>query len=295
LEKSKQIDLARPAGYTAGMIRLKDGVLGLFLFCLSILALPADDILFFGNSFTQGAGDVWVVGMGGIPKLVEAIAASKGKTVNTMMVATGGKDWAYFMANPATDPALKSKPWNWVVLQDYSTKPTHLARTNTFMADGEAFYDRIAQESPQAKIVLYETWAYDARNPIFTGVSNKKGFVNPDEMIGEIVKNYTALLSALQAKDPNRQIVMAPVGEAFARCVKEHPEIALYNAKDLKHPTQAGSYLSAMVIYATIFQDSPKGALTAFKHFAIDDNVAANLQAVADEVGNGHQPRDRQP
>jgi hypothetical protein len=104
-------------------------------------------------------------------------------------------------------------------------------------------------------------------------------------MIGEIVKNYTALLAALRAKDPNRQVVLAPVGEAFARCVKEHPEIALYNALDHKHPSQAGSYLSALVLYETIFQDDPKGALTVFKHFTIDVPTAASLQQVAEEAG----------
>jgi len=257
----------------------------LFLLGLSLRVLPAEDILFFGNSFTQGAGNLWVVASGGIPKLVEAIALAKGKPASTSMFAVGGKDWGFFLANPTTDAALKSKPWNWVVLQDYSTKPTHLAKTDSFLADGEAFYDRIAQESPQAKIVLYETWAYDSKNPIFQGISDNRGFVGPDEMIGEIVKNYTALRAALQAKDPNRQVVLAPVGEAFSRCVKEHPEIALYNALDHKHPSQAGSYLSALVLYETIFQDDPTGALTVFKHFAIDAPTAASLQQVAEEVG----------
>ena len=264
--------------------RLLRGLAAASLLFLSTTALPADNLLFIGNSFTQGAGDIWVAGMGGIPKLVEAIAASKVKTETTTILAKGGKDWEYFLARPDTDSALKSKPWDWVVIQDYSTKATHVSKANTFIADGEAFYDRIAQEAPQAKIVLYETWAYDAKNHVFTGVSDRKGFVNQDEMIGEISRKYAALLTALQAKDPKRVVVMAPVGEAFARCAKEHPEIVLYNQKDFKHPRQLGSYLSALVIYATIFQDNPTGAVAIFKHFAIDPKDAASLQAVAVEA-----------
>lgn len=266
------------------MIRLTSAFLGLFLWGLSPPSLSADTILFVGNSFTQGAGDAWVVGMGGIPKLVEAIAASKNQTAITKIVASGGKDWAWHLANPVTDEALKSKSWNWVVLQDLSTKPTHLAKTNTFLADGEAFAARIAQTSPQAKIVLYETWAYDGKNPLFTGTSNKKGFANPDEMIGEISRNYEALLADLRAKDPQREVALAPVGQAFARCVKEHPEISLYNAKDMKHPSQNGSYLAALVIYATVFHDDPKGAVHTFKHFSIDNEIAQNLQTIAAEA-----------
>jgi len=265
------------------MTHLKRRAVGLLLFCLSSLSLPADDILFIGNSFTFGAGDPQVEKNGGVPKLVEAIATSKGKTASTVMVTTGGKDWGFHLANPATDTALKSKPWNWVVIQDYSTQATHVGNVAEFMKNGEAFDDRISQESPQAKIVLYETWALDAKNPIFTSTSGPKQFANPDEMIGELVKNYTALQTALQAKDPNRQVDLAPVGKAFSRCLQEHPEINLH-AKDMKHASRDGSYLSALVIYATIFRDSPKGATKTFPGFTVDAREADSLQAVADEV-----------
>jgi uncharacterized protein DUF4886 len=269
-----------------GVIHLRSGVTGLLLFCLSSLALSADDILFIGNSFTFGEGDAQVKEDGGVPKLVEAIATAKGKSAITGMVTTGGKDWGFHLANPATDTALKSKPWGWVVIQDYSTKATHVGNVDEFMKNGEAFSDRIAQESPQAKIVLYETWALDARNPIFTGTSDPKHFANPGEMIGEIIKNYTSLQTTLQARDSTRQVALAPVGEAFSRCHQEHPEINL-NAKDLKHASQDGSYLSALVIYATLFHDSPKGATRTFPGFTVDANESDSLQAVAAEVTAG--------
>lgn len=256
----------------------------LLLVALSVPALHAEELLFIGNSFTYAQGDAQVMKFGGIPKLVAAIAAAKGKTAGTMMVTTGGKDWKFHLANPATDTALKSKPWNWVVIQDQSTKATHLAEKGAFMEDGAAFYDRIAQESPASGIVLYETWAYDAKSPLYAGKSGSKGFDNPGEMTREIVKSNTALLAALQKKDPNRKVVLAPVGEAFARSVKENPEISLCNAQDFKHPTMEGSYLSALVIYATIYQDSPAGATADFKDFALDAKTAAKLQAVAAAV-----------
>src|SRR5438105_3010113 len=96
------------------------------LACLPAYRLYAEDILFIGNSFTYGAGDKAIQEHGGVPKLVEAIAASKGRTIQTMMVVAGGKDWGFHLAQPNTATALSAKKWDFVVLQDLSTKATHV-------------------------------------------------------------------------------------------------------------------------------------------------------------------------
>jgi len=256
---------------------------GLLVFCCSARTLPAENILFIGNSFTYGGGDGAVLTYGGVPKLVEAIAASKGKAASTRMVTTGGKDWGFHLGNPATDAALQGKPWDGVVLQDYSTKPTHAGNVDEFMKNGRLFYDRIARESPHAQIVLYETWAYDSRHAIFAAAPSPKQFANPDEMTGELDKNYEALGDALRALDPHRQVLVARVGMAFARCVRENPDINLY-ATDFKHPDRQGSYLAALVIYATLFHDSSRGATGTFPGFTLDAAEAGKLQSVAQEV-----------
>lgn len=246
------------------------------------LALPADNLLFIGNSFTYGGNEKVVSDHGGIPELVQEIAIAKGKPTAATMLTTGGKDWGFHLANPPTETFLHEKTWDFVVLQDYSTKPTHVGNVEEFMKNGATFYNRIAAASPKAKIVLYETWAYDAKHPIF-GKSSPTKFASPEEMMGELHKNYTALQTALQSKDASREILYAPVGTAFARCVKEHPEINLYMS-DLKHPSKEGCYLSALVLYATIFHDSPVSTTNTFASFTLDAQVAQKLQIVAQEV-----------
>jgi hypothetical protein len=244
----------------------------LSLFLALLPAVWAEDILFIGNSFTY-AND--------IPKMVEVIAMSKGKTAGVRAVTKGGQDWSYHLAQPVTDDALKNEAWNWVVLQDHSLSATHARKVDEFLKVGQAFYDRIAQESPQSNILLYETWAYSGRHDVFGVTTTATAqFSSPDEMSGEIRKNYAALQAALQAKDPKRQILIAPVGTAFARCVREHPEIDVY-APDFKHPSPAGSYLSAAVIYAVLFHDSPVGAAPGQK---VDPQEAKTLQQVASEA-----------
>lgn len=243
----------------------------LTVFTLLPTGVLADDVLFFGNSFTSASD---------IPKMVEAIATSQGRTVSTMAVTKGGQGFAYHLSKPATDSALESKPWQWVVLQDQSLNPTHAGKDD-FLKTGQELAERIANLSPKSKVVLYETWAYSPKHAIFGATSKEKGsFANPDEMYAELRKSYAALQAALKQKSSERTVLVAPVGAAFARCQKEYPEVQIY-AADHKHPSIAGSYLSACVLYATLTGDTPVGAAPGRK---VDPQEAKILQEVAEKT-----------
>jgi len=252
------------------------------LLAVGSLSAQADDILFIGNSFTFGECAPAVKKNGGVPKLVEAIAVAKGKTVSASAVTAGGKDWSYHLAQPVTDAALASKTWTWVVLQDYSTRPTQIGNVDQFMKDGETFSDRIAKNSPAAGILLYETWA---RPP---GLFYKIGPTGPEQMIDQLHHSYVQLQDDLAAKNPSRPVRVALVGTAFARAEAQYPEIKL-DAFDQHHATAEGYYLAALVMYETIYHDTAKGAPSQFYNgeLTIPADEAAKLQQVADEVASG--------
>lgn len=240
--------------------------------------LLAQKALFIGNSYTYGGPEMTITNHGGIPKLVEAIAASKGKKFSTTMLTVGGKDLAYHLQQPKTDVDLKADPWDFVVLQDFSTEATHVGgKLEDFFKDGETFYKRIRAESPQAMIVLYETWARPKQSPFYTGTSTPATFIDPAQMDTEIQKNYGELYNRLKAIEPGTHVELAPVGLAYERCEEKYPGINLSNP-DLHHASIEGNYLSALVIYATIFHDSPKGATREFFDTSLDAGVAAKLQ-----------------
>ena len=245
--------------------------------------LHADDTLFIGNSYTYGGPDKIVFDHGGVPKIVEAIAASKGKTLSTLMLTAGGVDLGYHLQQPKTDEDLKAKSWDWVVLQGLSMEATHVGRPDVFFKNGEIFCKRIMADSPKAKIVLFQTWARPKESPFYSGTSTPQTFVDVAQMNAEIQKNYQELCRRLQAIDPGSQVEVAPVGLAFERSQEKYPEINV-NFTDLHHASTAGSYLAALVIYATIYQDSPKGATHEFFGISLDAGVAAKLQEIADEV-----------
>jgi hypothetical protein len=258
----------------------------LFLIAFASLAARADDVLFIGNSFTFGALAPAVKKNGGVPKLFEEIALAKGKQVATSAVTAGGKDWSYHLAQPATAKALGSKTWTWVVLQDYSTRPTQVGNVTQFLQDGGTFSDRIAQTSPKAGILLYETWARPAG--AFYKAGPGKVLSGPGQMMDELHKSYGQLRDDLAAKNPRREARVALVGTAFARVADRYPAINL-NASDSHHATADGYYLAALVIYETIYHDSVKGAPSQFFHgeVTIPAGDAAKLQEVADEVAGG--------
>jgi hypothetical protein len=255
-----------------------------WLIVLGLIFLPlrADNVLFIGNSFTFADMAPLVMLNGGVPKLFEAIARAKGHDVTVYSVTSGGKSWAWHLAQPATAKALAAHPWNWVVLQDYSTRPTHVGDIAGFTRDGETFSDRIAAASPHAGIVLYETWA---RPPVFYSKEKGHDFSGPAQMMSELHESYGHLHDDLAKRDGDRPALDALVGTAFARLNVKYPAISV-NAIDNHHSTAAGYYLAALVIYETIYHDSVKGAPSTFfkglLRFPPED--AAHLQEVADEV-----------
>ena len=245
--------------------------LGILLACAMAQASQAEDVLFIGNSFTRS-----------VPGVVEAIAKANGKTLTTGEVVKSSRNWEYHLAQPDTAKALSAKRWDAVVIQDYSSEPTRVGNVDKFMATGEQFYRKIREASPNATVVLYQTWALDEDNPIFSATQpSAKKFANPQEMIDDLVKNYAALAKKLEDLEPGQQVKVAPVGQAFAKCVAEHPEIELIG-KDNKHPTDIGRYLSSLVIYATVFDTSPVGEVPA--KVKAKPDVAKTLQAIADDV-----------
>jgi hypothetical protein len=252
----------------------------------SIPDARGENVLFFGNSFTFGASVPILHAHGGVPKLVEAIARAKGFDMFADSVTAGGMNWSYHLAQPVTAQALANRVWDWVVLQDESTRPTRIGNVGQFMRDGEIFSDRIAQHSPHAGILLFETWA---RPPGFFYLHpDGNRFTGPPDMMADLHQSYARLGEDLAARNKQRPVRVAPVGTAFARCRAEAPEIPL-DARDRHHSTPEGYYLVALVIEETLHPGSVKGAPVTFFQGAmtIPPAEAVKLWAIADEVAGG--------
>ena len=108
-----------------------------------------------------------------------------------------------------------------------------------------------------AKPVWFMSWAY----------------ADKPEMTAELAEAYT------RAANDNDAFVI-PAGLAFARALKERPDLVLY-ASDKRHPSLAGTYLAAATVYAALLKKSPVGlGYTA----GLDEPTAKLLQSAAWET-----------
>ena len=98
-------------------------------------------------------------------------------------------------------------------------------------------------------------------------------YADKPEMTAQLAEAYTV------AGNANNALVI-PAGLAFARALSEQPELNLYVA-DKRHPTLAGTYLAACVVFAALTGRSPVGN----PYLAgIDAPTAHLLQTVAWET-----------
>jgi len=269
--------------YTDTVNYLQRSALFLLLLAVCASSTQADEILFIGNSFTFAAAAPEVRIHGGVPGLFEQIARGHGEQVETSTLAVGGADWSYHLANPATDAALGAKKWTWVVLQDLSTRPTHVGDVKGFMLDGEKFSRKIAANSSTTGILIYETWA--RQGDAFYQRAPGNSFSGPQQMMQEVHLAYDHLRADLAAQNSNREVRVAPIGTAFAQVALQYPAIHL-EAFDHHHATAEGYYLAALVIDETLWGKSVRGAPRIFFQggLKIPADDAEDLQKVADEV-----------
>jgi hypothetical protein len=95
-------------------------------------------------------------------------------------------------------------------------------------------------------------------------------YADKPEMTQQLADAYT------RAGNDNGALVI-PAGLAFARSIRERPDLNLYVA-DKRHPSLAGTYLAAATTYAAIFGSSPEGnSYTA----GLDAETARFLQTTA--------------
>jgi hypothetical protein len=102
------------------------------------------------------------------------------------------------------------------------------------------------------------------------------GPISPDELGRRLEEMTISVANEIGA-------FIIPVGLAFREAYRQRPGIKLQMDYDLYHPTFAGQYLAASVVYASLYERSPVG--NPYDYFgAIDPDTRAFIQKVADET-----------
>jgi hypothetical protein len=136
---------------------------------------------------------------------------------------------------------------------------------------------RFSQEIQRvgAKTALYMVWPFTGRSPDFDGVA----------------ESYRRAAGEVKG-------LLFPVGEAWRGALKRDPKLELYSPDGL-HPTAAGSYLAALVMYEQLYGRSPVGLPSKLDvHSGEDIQLPAEqtrlMQEAAAEANQRSAQRERQ-
>jgi hypothetical protein len=179
-------------------------------------------VLFVGNSLTY-AND--------LPEMVRALALASGETLRVGMVAN--PDWSledHWNGGDARSAIRRG--WDVVVLQQ---GPSSLPESRTLLID---YARRFAGEirAAGARPALYAVWPSLSR-------------------FGDFDRASESYRLAAEAVDGT----LLPAGEVWRAAWRADPDLQLYAADGL-HPSVAGTYAAALVIYAGLLHRSPVGS-----------------------------------
>jgi hypothetical protein len=256
----------------------------LLLLLVSICSAYAENkVLFIGNSYTFGAG-----GTQSVPKIFDALAVAGGQEAPLVeMCTTGGTDYKFHYEK--SQASIAQEPWTHVILQNHSTRPTHVSHIDEHIKYGTLLYDSVIENNTDTQVMLYMTWARAANHPLISGKSTSKSFASCDEMLGELRTGYNALAASINSAHPDRKpVVVNPVGEAWmhvgGNLPSSDPEFIDLFDKDNHHGDDRGYYLSACVHYSMIYNKSPEGLYQEAPVQALGLNVSADEAAFLEKT-----------
>lgn len=216
-------------------------------------------ILFIGNSYTLNNA---------MPSIFEKVAKSTGKNIEVTMNAKGGHTFEMHCARPEMFATIKSKKWDYVILQGFSLElsyPVEVIDTATIPYFNKIL-DSIYTNNPCTNVMLYMTWGYENGH---TKEDTEDSFL---KMADRVEYGYSYLSELFN-------IPIVPVGYSWKGVRAQYSDIRLYDA-DQMHPSIFGSYLAACTFYSAIFKGKVKGP-SVYAPKSISSFIAEKIHDVA--------------
>ncbi len=202
-------------------------------------------------------------------RLIRAAEPSSKFRTTMVTISGSGADWhdvsSYFRPDAVGRYSFDAKNnivfnkidrlFDVAILMDCSQCPVHPQLKSVFVDYSKKHIETVRKAGTVP--VLFMSWAYSDK----------------PEMTEQLAEVYTRVGN-------DNDVLVIPAGLAFAKAMKDLPEVNLY-APDKRHPSLAGTYLAAATVYATILKRSPEDAgYTA----GLDAHVAKELRMVAWET-----------
>ncbi len=240
-------------------------LLSLLTFLFSNTYTQDTKVLFLGNSYTY---------VNDLPSILQNLANANEHTLIKDQNTPGGYRFMEHAGNSTSMNKIKQGSWDFVILQAQSQEPSWPIGQleSEVFPYAKILCDTIKHYNPCAEVLFFDTWGRkngDSQNcggwpPVctFEGMNNR-------------------LLAGYYMMAEQNEASMSPVGIAW-RVAREDgimDNINLYSG-DGSHPSVYGSYLSACVIYHSIFKEPVSSTF----YNGLDEDEALYLQSVANTI-----------
>lgn len=222
--------------------------------CNPFAQSPCVRVLFLGNSFTY---------VNDLPSVLRDLARAAGRNIETRMVANGGETLQDHAASADSLNAIRNTHAQFIVLQEQSQIPSvESFRQSQMYPAARSLVASV--RSAGATPILLETWAHrDGWSDYRLDYSAMQAAVN---------QAYATIATELK-------VSVAPAGQAWQTVLSQDPGIVLWQADGI-HPSPAGTYLAACVLYTRLFGPCPSS--TSYTE-GLSPAVAAILLAIANQ------------
>lgn len=221
-------------------------------------------VLFIGNSYTF-YNDQY--------KVFRGICENQGMDIDVQTVVKSAANLGTFTDTSSNEyntivNKLQTTDFNYIIVQEQSTKP--ITAYNSFEADLGKLKELIHRYNPNAKIVLFETWAREEGSNFYKE--------NPEYTYKTAEK---ALLDAYQNAAKKYDLMVSYAGVGFYVSKLRNNKINLYQS-DLTHPSGAGTYLAALIHAGIIYGINPRN-VSYVPTFKIEASGGNKIQPTAEE------------
>lgn len=213
-------------------------------------------ILFVGNSLTE---------KNDLPAVFKKFAAESSlrADVEIHSITPGGAFLCdHWKRGDVVAELHKLRP-KFFVIQGQSTEPVSAPQS---FARSAALLKAEADRAG-AVTILFSTWARPGGDPYYKDPASGG---SPAEMQRRLNSAYAQVSHSIGA-------TLAPVGVAFEHSQRDAPQIQLLDGT--QHPSAAGTYLAAAVLFRVIFNASPIGSTY---YDGLPKDTAARLQRLAE-------------
>ena len=201
-------------------------------------------VLFIGSSYFA---------VNDMPGLFDRFAEDAGKAVYIRRDVISGNYLDYFAQSSWTEQVIQEQDWDYVVLQggcqNAAYPDTHHEITpnsgyHPVYPALETLKEKVEANHSATRLVYMMPWAFEDGMTWVEGMTDT--YLDMQQKIHD-----NALIWA-----DSLGILVAPVGWAWREVLSEEQPQHFLHQSDWNHPSVRGSYLSAGVVYATLFTES---------------------------------------